>query len=168
MVAAMAHWRAATVGAVAVAFGTAAVPAAWGGGPPPGGGEGHGQAPAPTLSAVHLESKTLQPGHGQLDVSYFESAAGKTTATIEKPVIGVKVNGHCLPPQDVQGIPVAPPCRRWVKVSSAVHSDRAGLNSFKIPEHLTKGLKKGSYELSLVARAGGKVSRTTTLSFKVL
>ena len=165
MVARMAYWRAATVGAVTVAFATGGASVAWGGGPVGGGG---GQAPPPTLSAVHLESKTLQPGRGQLEVSYFESAAGKTTATIEKPVTGVKIGSQCLPPQQVQGVPVAPPCRRWVKVSSTVHSDRAGLNKFKIPERLTKGLKKGSYQLSLIARAGGKVSRTTTLSFKVL
>ena len=164
----MTYRMARMVGVVVVAFATIGASVAWAGGPPPGGGGGGGGAPSPRLFDVHLETKTLTQGDGQLTVMYIEPAAGKTTATIEKQETGVKVGSKCRPPQDVQQQSVGLPCKRLVEISSATHSDNSGLNTFRIPKRATHRLRKGTYKLALVARAAGKVSATKTFSFKVI
>jgi len=147
-------------------FGAAALPpiSSGGGG---GGGGGGGKASAPTLSHLHLKSKTLHKGHGQLTVSYSDSVAGSIAATIERQVTGVRHGSACaaLHGKLKHGQHA---CHRFVKVSSASHNGQAGANTFTLPAHLTNGLKPGAYELVLVEHAGGTASRPATLSFRVV
>ncbi|HEY1449323.1 MAG TPA: CSLREA domain-containing protein [Solirubrobacteraceae bacterium] len=109
-------------------------------------------------------AKRQPPGTG---LSYNDSDVSTTTFTVLRSRPGVRKKGHCVtPPKHGGG---GRPCKRFVKVGSFTHTDKAGRNSFRFTGRVGgSALRPGAYELEATPRLAGLTGATRSARFTVL
>jgi outer membrane protein assembly factor BamB len=125
---------------------------------PPGGGGGGGSPAAPRLSHVRLAPARFAATRATtLKLTLSERAA--VTVAITNRVRGRIVGGRCK-----RAASGRPRCTLIVRDATRMLTGKAGGNSFKL--HL-RGLRPGSYTMTVTATAGAKRSAPARLAIRV-
>lgn len=144
----------------------------------------HTLPPPPVLSRLYLRPATLRGSRFRVTVgrakraspkpaaaariSYTDSAAGRTTFTILKSVLGVRDGKRCVRATRKPGSR-AHRCYVTVAVASFSRRDAIGRNSFRFTARVGgHWLAAGRYVLKAVARDRNGSSRPRTVSFRIL
>jgi hypothetical protein len=138
------------------------------------GGSSNDKPPPPSVHNLKLSSSTLTVNsHGQIiaqgasgfSLTYTESRAAKLTVALLRSETGVRRAGRCVAPRHRQRH--ARTCKRYVVVSTFMHSDRAGRLTVPLNQLFRRRLNPGSYRLDATPRAQGETGRTASLRLLV-
>ena len=138
------------------------------------GGGSNDKQPPPSVHNLKLSSSTLTvnsdgqiiaQGASGFSLTYTESRAAKLTVTLLRSETGARRDGRCVAPRHRQRH--ARTCKRYVVVSTFMHSDRAGRLTVPLNQLFHRRLAPGSYRLDLTPRAQGKAGKTVSLRFVV-
>ena len=108
--------------------------------------------------------------HDTSTVTYFDTAAAKTTFKVIELKKGYKVgHGACkAPPKHGHAPKHSHPCTRDVSKGSFSHQDSAGSNSFVFSGRVSgHRLSRGSYELKATPKLGTLTGKTVSAKFKI-
>jgi hypothetical protein len=149
-----------------------------GGSTSPGSGTPTGQTPttqgpAPAIRGLKLSTTTLtvdSRGHivfgasTRLAVTYTESQAASLSLRLLRSERGVRHGRSCVnPPAHSRKLN----CSRFVVVSSAMLSVRAGRVTVSLSQLLRRALSPGTYRLDVTPQAHGKRGKTVSVRFVV-
>jgi hypothetical protein len=120
-----------------------------------------------TFSAAKSGASIAKRKQLGTSLSYNDSDVATTTFTVLRSQRGVRKKGRCVaPPKHGHG---GHACKRFVKLGSFTHADKAGRNSFRFTGRVGGGaLRPGAYTLEATPRLAGLTGAARSVHFTVI